>query len=103
MTTIMKTIKLILATVIALGVVSCKKEDPRLSAGYFEITSQSVIEVENNYKNGSGLFTLTSGQKERIGYLVSEYMWVRCKTNNCVYYVNNSMYTTSKKFTPPTK
>lgn len=102
----MKTIKhLILATVMALGVVSCKKEtsDPRLSDGYFEIEAQSTIEVENFYMNGSGLFILTSGQNERIGYKVSEYMWVRCKTSNCVYYVNNTMYNTSNKFTPPTK
>ena len=77
----MKTIKhLILATVIALGVVSCKKEDPRLSAGYFEITAQSTIEVENNYKSGRLEFTLFSGESWKFGYLVSDYIVVRCKT-----------------------
>lgn len=98
----MKTIfKLTLATVIALGVVSCEKEDPRLSEGYFEITSQSVIEVENNYKGGKLEFTLPSGYTERIGYLVSDYMVVRCKTFNCMYYVNGTMYASSNRFYPP--
>lgn len=99
----MKTIKLILATVIALGVVSCKKEDLRLSDGYFEIKPQSTVEVENHYMSATSTFTLTSGEIERIGYKVSDYMWIRCKTSNCVFYVNNSMYTKDTKFTPPNK
>lgn len=95
------TIKLILATVITLGVVSCKKEYPRLSEGYFEITSQSTIEVENNYKGGKLEFTLFNGESWKIGYLVSDYMVVKCKTSNCVYVVNGTLYTSTRTFYPP--
>lgn len=98
----MKTIKLILA-VIALGVVSCKKEDPRLANGYFDIKAESKVEVTNYYSSSTGVTTLVKGERLQIGYLASDYMWVRCKTSNCVFYVNNSMYTKDTKFTPPTK
>lgn len=94
---------LTLATVVALGAVSCKKEDPRLSEGYFEIKTRSTIEVENNYKNGKLEFTLFSGESWKIGYLVSDYMVVRCKTSNCVYFVNYNRYTSTRTFSPPNK
>lgn len=100
----MKFKHLILA-VIALGVISCKKEtsDPRLSDGYFEVTAQSVIEVVNTYNNASLELTLLSGESWKFGYLVSDYMVVRCKTSNCVYVVNGTLYTSTRTFYPPTK
>lgn len=85
----------------ALGVISCKKEDYRLSEGYFEIRAESPIEVVNHYLNGTGEVILFKGDTHKVGYLVSDYVKVRCLVQPCLYIVNYKTYTSSSTFYPP--
>lgn len=101
----MKRIASILLVIATTGVAtSCKKEDPRLANGYFDISAVSPIVVTNYYGSVLSETTLFDGKSMQIGYLVSDYVFIRCKTSSgCMYFVNGTIFTDSRKFTPPNR